>query len=243
VAESRKFGRWFRAYDECVDDPKIQTLGDGLGFFWFNCLCLASKGRGILPPARDIAWKLRKTEAKVTAMIGQLMDAGLLEAKGGGFSPHNWDERQFSSDISTERVNRFRQRQKQPETVSRTLHETMSSVSVFDSVNKQEKPIERKREALNAGVIEDWIESVIVRHPNKRDLGIARTYLCECSGIEGAAWRAEFDRVHKLWCRTSAWVEKQGAYAPKLAAWVLDQGWKYPPPETKSELQRLMEGI
>jgi hypothetical protein len=109
--KTRQFSsRWFRFYDEVVDDPKVQTLGDKLGFFWMNCLCLASKNDGILPPLKDIAWKLRKPESQIAAMVASLHERGLLDREADSFTPHNWQLRQYASDVSTERVRRFREK-------------------------------------------------------------------------------------------------------------------------------------
>ena len=47
--ETSRYGRWFRMYDDALDDRKIHELGDKLGFFWLNCLCFASKSGGTLP--------------------------------------------------------------------------------------------------------------------------------------------------------------------------------------------------
>jgi hypothetical protein len=127
-------GRWFRVYDEAADDPKIQMLSDKLHRFLFNCWCLASKHGGYLPPISEIAWRLRKTEAVVASMIAELNERGLLDEEGDTFEPHNWQARQFQSDVSTQRVKAFRERKrndhetpetevKRDETVSETAPE------------------------------------------------------------------------------------------------------------------------
>ena len=41
--------KWFRLYNDVINDPKVQRL-DGETFkAWINILCLASKGGGVLP--------------------------------------------------------------------------------------------------------------------------------------------------------------------------------------------------
>jgi hypothetical protein len=110
-------------YDEVADDPKIQTLGDKLGFFWMNCLCLASRNGGTLPELSEISWRLHKAEASVASMLSELQARGLMEVIEGEIHPHNWNGRQFENDVSTERVKRFRKRH---ETVSETAPDTES---------------------------------------------------------------------------------------------------------------------
>jgi 5-methylcytosine-specific restriction endonuclease McrA len=100
--------RWWRAYDEAVDDPKLQLLPPPLFKAWFNLLCIASANGGTLPAVEAIAFKLRTTDAKVSSMIEELIARGLLDEFDGILRPHNWIGRQYLSDSSTERVKRHR---------------------------------------------------------------------------------------------------------------------------------------
>jgi hypothetical protein len=100
--------RWWRAYDEAVNDPKLQLLSDHLFRAWFNLMCIASQHEGKLPAIDSIAFTLRVKPEKAAAIISQLHKAGLLDKTETGFEPHNWNGRQYKSDVSTERVKRFR---------------------------------------------------------------------------------------------------------------------------------------
>lgn len=113
--------RWFRMYDEVLDDPKVQRLPAPLFKAWVNLLCLASKSGGTLPPVADIAFALRVDDEQAQAWIADLCERGLIDAD----RPHNWDSRQFVSDNSTERVKRFRQKKaEEAKTVSCNADET-----------------------------------------------------------------------------------------------------------------------
>ena len=101
---------WWRAHDDAVDDPKLQKLSGDLFKQWFNLLCLTSRNKGFLPPISDIAIGLRVTIGEANDIVSQLMAAGLIDERGGKLQPHNWEGRQFKSDISTDRVRRFRKR-------------------------------------------------------------------------------------------------------------------------------------
>lgn len=113
-------------YDEILDDPKVQRLSGDDFKAWVNLLCLASKNGGRLPPIADVAFRLRETEDAVTTLLERFLSAGLIEVRSGGangshHAPHSWDKRQYSSDTSTERVKRFRQRSRNgDETASET---------------------------------------------------------------------------------------------------------------------------
>jgi hypothetical protein len=109
--------RWFRLYDELLDDPKVQRLAPADFKGWINILCLASRNGGKLPPLCDIAFALRETDDAVSTLVERLRSAGLIVRRSGGSdgaydAPYRWEERQYKSDTSTDRVKRFRQRSK-----------------------------------------------------------------------------------------------------------------------------------
>jgi hypothetical protein len=113
--------RWFRFYDDVLNDPKVQRLDPQTFKNWVNVLCLASKNGGVLPPPADIGFLLRMSTQDAEEMIGELRWADLLDKTDAGLVPHNWDARQYRSDNSTERVKRFRNSKRN---VSETFHET-----------------------------------------------------------------------------------------------------------------------
>lgn len=105
--------RWFRMYDELLDDPKVQRLSGDDFKAWVNILCLASRHDGSLPSSDDIGFALRLDGKKTKAVLSRLASAGLLdETEEGGFAPHGWNARQYKSDVSTSRVKQFRERKK-----------------------------------------------------------------------------------------------------------------------------------
>jgi DNA-binding transcriptional regulator YhcF (GntR family) len=102
--------RWFRFYDDAINDPKILKLSDKLHRVWVGILCVASKNGGKLPALDDMALMIRMKPEKLNDALKDLAKAGLIDTDGVISSPHNWDKRQFKSDVSSERVKRFRQR-------------------------------------------------------------------------------------------------------------------------------------
>ena len=99
---------WFRFYDEVLDDPKIQRLPSDIFKCWVNILCLAKRHGGILPDVTDVAFALRITGDEADELLNALATAGLLDSTKQGWEPHNWKGRQYASDNSMERVNRYR---------------------------------------------------------------------------------------------------------------------------------------
>lgn len=100
--------RWFRFYDDVVNDPKVQSLPADLFKSWINILCVASKNGGVLPELSHLAFALRCDLDAVTEMSQALQQVGLLDKKGSKLIPHNWNKRQFKSDTSAERTKRYR---------------------------------------------------------------------------------------------------------------------------------------
>jgi 5-methylcytosine-specific restriction endonuclease McrA len=104
--------RWFRVYDNLVEDPKVQRLPDALFRGLVNLWCLASQGDGLLPTVGDIAFKLRIKPSQAQKLLADLRNAGLIVDDETGTHPHNWSGRQFVSDGSSERVQRYRDKRK-----------------------------------------------------------------------------------------------------------------------------------
>jgi hypothetical protein len=108
--------RWFRLYDDVLDDPKVQRLAPVLFKAWINLLCLASRNSGALPSVDDIAFALRTDIETMNAQIDDLVARGLIDEDGDAITPHNWKARQFRSDrdeTAAERQARKRSRDKE----------------------------------------------------------------------------------------------------------------------------------
>jgi len=128
---------WFRMYNEVVDDPKVQKLHPSLFRAWVNCLCIAAKNGGALPPIDSVAYSLHLNEKKASSLIDALIAERLLDREGDRIIPHNWGGRQFQSDNSTPRVKRFRNGQRN---VSETASETDQIQNRTDTEQKQNPP-------------------------------------------------------------------------------------------------------
>jgi len=113
---------WWRFYNTAPDHPKILRLTDAQFRAWTILTCVASKLGGVIPDDMVlIAMALRKTAGKARELVDALLAAILLDRVEGGYVPHNWNEKQYKSDVSTERVKRFRKRK---ETLERKGPET-----------------------------------------------------------------------------------------------------------------------
>lgn len=137
----RMAGRWWRAYDEALHDPKLQRLPPHLFKTWFNLLCIASQCDGILPGADDLAYLLRRRVEDVRRDVAELCTRRLFDATESGITPHNWDTRQYKSDLSTQRVKQHRKRFRN---VSGNVSETAMKRPQIQSTETEKKVPARK---------------------------------------------------------------------------------------------------
>lgn len=127
---------WIRLYTKIPDDPKVQSLPPVLFRFWINCLCIAARADGNLPPIEQLAFALREPTSKIEPMAKKLVAAGLLDVDPSGtFRPHEWNDWQYESDGSTERVKRFRERSKKQDGNATCNGRASESVSDSESVS------------------------------------------------------------------------------------------------------------
>lgn len=102
--------RWFRFYDDALNDPKVQKLPADMFRAWVNLLCLASKGGGFIQK-EDVSFGLRLASEDCYGVIDYLVRQNLLVDNGDTLSPHNWSGRQFQSDkdpTNADRQKRYR---------------------------------------------------------------------------------------------------------------------------------------
>ncbi len=107
--------RWFRFYDEFVDDPKIAMMSESEQLLWVKALCLAnnSKVRGvILLSDSEICWKLRISVEQWSSAMDKFRAKGMIEHCEGGYAIANWQKRQFASDDVTARTSAHKKKKK-----------------------------------------------------------------------------------------------------------------------------------
>lgn len=146
--------KWFRFYNEALDDPKVQRLHPAMFKHWVNLLCLASeydKG-GELPDEAAIAFRLRLRPYEARKVMDRLVTEELLDV--AETSPrhrrlvvHNWAGRQMQSDSSAARVARYRAGNRENVTLPVTATVTTPEKEVDTDTPTVEKP--KKNESTN----------------------------------------------------------------------------------------------
>lgn len=215
---------WFRMHSEFVDDPKVQRLAPDLFKFWVNCLGLACQNGGYLPSVSDICWKLKLTESKVGACIAKLNELKLLDIEGETFTPHNWAVRQYKSDVSTDRVRRFRNGNetfpKQDETVSGTAPETEQNRAEQKQIPKHSADAEFE------GELEQIACNLHSRHPPHRTCSLTtvtkklRTIAKQVPKSERIGKLRQIDVNHTAACVSYEWTKEDGKFVKSLEYWL-----------------------
>ena len=124
--------KWFRLYDEIIDNPKILTLNEDLRWWYIAILCIINRlnrESGRLPDIRNVSLFLRQNREAVETIIDKLVEVKLLQKDKHGYFCQAFKNRQYNSDNTTDRVKRYRKRFKE---VPDAVTETDSSSSIIN---------------------------------------------------------------------------------------------------------------
>lgn len=116
--------KWFRFYNDVVDDPKLMTLPLDAYRLWTQCLCVASHSepRGTLPDLASLAFRVRSDPATLRPMIDTLIERKLITVSAkGNMSIYKWDYYQRPSDNAAARKRKQRNRASPPPTATLPL--------------------------------------------------------------------------------------------------------------------------
>ena len=204
--------RWFRLYDDVLNDPKVQRLSGESFKFWINMLCIASKNGGVLPGIEDMAFALRVSNDVCTSLIDELKTCGLIDGSKR-LVPHGWEKRQYKSDTSTDRVKRFRERSRNvTETVSETAPDTDTETDTETDKNQKKIPKKRDRSAGSAEFENFWLV-----YPRKINRAVA------LKAFEKATRKTEADLIISA-VRGYKFADDE-QFIPHPATWLNQERW------------------
>ena len=140
--------KWFRLYDEILDDPKMMALSAKEFQTWILLLCLANREtagkRGeICRSFATISRQLHGENRTISQILKRFIEMGLIVENGQSIKIVNWDKRQFKSDDVLQRVKRYRN-------VTVTSPDT-------DTDTDTEKDKEKKKKELPKFELPDWM--------------------------------------------------------------------------------------
>ena len=136
---------WFRAYRNMVHKAKPRNLPPVLfKHWWFLLGCTDDDGKlpGDLVEAKN---DMRMSRERLLAILDELVKRRFFDKTEEGWVAHNWPKHQYKSDHSGNRVQTFRERQRNvtvtpPETETETEAETEGSSSSSDPSDHPQKP-------------------------------------------------------------------------------------------------------
>lgn len=131
--------QWFRLYHRIVDDEKLRLLAFEDRWHFVALCCLKADG---LLDTPDDALRTRKIAVKLGVQIRELDEIGRRLQEVGlvdeMLHPIAWDELQYRSDNSSERVKKYREKQK------RNSAKRLCNVSVTSQDTETDTDIEPK---------------------------------------------------------------------------------------------------
>jgi hypothetical protein len=235
--------KWFRFYNEVLDDPKVQKLHPALFKHWVNLLCLASEldDAGELPDEGAIAFRLRVKPCEVRKILSQLEAAGLLDEvapRSSGvdaasmprrFCSHNWTQRQRASDSSSTRVAKHRAAKEE----NVTLQETLPKRTV-DTDTERDSATALKRVRVRAIEYTPEFEAFWAEYPP--GAGSKKVTFQRWKELHpDPGLIEEIMAGLEAWHRSDRWQRK---FIKAAEIWIRDRYWENPPPEAVADRYR-----
>ena len=129
---------WFRLYSEIIDNYKIRCLA--FSDRWHYVAILACKNQGIMKGSgelleRALSVKLGLSFAELDDLKSRLLAVNLIDEN---FCPISWDDRQFRSDSSKERVAKYRAKLKPKNNVTEKKRYNPVTVTAQDTDTDKE---------------------------------------------------------------------------------------------------------
>jgi len=140
---------WVKLWIDILSDYKISTLSDSAFRVFIECLALAGEhgngdNEGLLPDIKQMAWRLRRQEKDLIALLDVLVIAGLVDKHNNEYKVTAFSKRQ-SALSNAERQKLYRERQK-----SNLNNNTNSNTKLQPLKNKNKNKNNNKSKRNNA---------------------------------------------------------------------------------------------
>lgn len=240
-------GEWLRLYADMTDNAKLRMLPESAQLLYIWHLCLWKRGKAA--PGADVgglAWSLRVDVERARRDYGVLVESGLLLAD---LTPKGWDERQFQSDSSTERMRLLRLRRN--ECASHVRHMCVTATpSVTNRDDSPPTPPSTEPESESDTLPRDAGARASRVRVRGEDPGFDRLWAAypRKSGRDAAreAWDAALGRmppVDEVVAAAAAqaasfqWTREGGRFVPGLAKWLGEGRWSDEPSKVSPEVR------
>lgn len=214
---------WFRMYSEFASDPKVQMMSEAMQRRLVMLFCLqCSNGIEtfhVTERETSIAFAMRVSDQELAETKEVFMRRGFIDSD---WNLLNWGKRQYESDSSTERVRRYREKQKQqavtnetlPKRSSNALEQNRTDTEQKDMSGEPDVPAKPKRSAKpkpedhpQAGEVLDYLNAKAGRsyQPVKANLSMIGARLAE--GASVADCKAVIDAKVAQWLNDAKMAE------------------------------------
>ncbi len=199
---------WFRMYAEFATDPKLQMLSESLQRRFVMLLCLRCNGCETLQD-EEVTFQLRISNEEWAETKAIFISKNMLDNDN---NITNWDKRQYVSDVSTERVRKYRNKKKQKGNVSVTPPDT-------DTDTEKKNPLPPKGDDVD--FLSFW-----EAYPNKDGKGRAMKAWVQAKKkktlphIQAVLLAIEREK------QSTKWSREGGRFIPLPATWLNDLGWE-----------------
>ena len=226
--------QWFRLYSRIIDDDKLRLLAFEDRWHFVALCCLKSDGLLDEPAddlrARRIAVKLGVQLRELDEIERRLREVGLVDET---LSPVAWDELQFRSDNSTDRVKAFRKRQKKQrvDTVKRSSNVSETPQETETDTEESPNGDSRSDDRLTPEHVFEGYQDLAraICQPVPRDLTPERRQLTK--GRIGQYSLDDFLTVFAK-CRDSPFLRGDRGRTPLAYDWLMK----------KANFQKVLEG-
>ncbi len=229
--------QWFRFYGNTVFSPKVQMLSAEMFKAWVNLLCIYSVDAEF-PSVPHIAFTLHLTEEQVIQALEHLSSVDLLDKQpDGSYVPHNWSERQFATDNSTERVKKHRdetakkQSTKRDVTVSETKMKRCETVSETPSESDTDTYTETHPKEKFDFDAEALLSEITKRHPKQEGAAQGKLLLAQVimESVNPEQAAVSINERHRKFCEIEC-AGRERKFVPSLLNWVRDKKYLDPDP-------------
>src|SRR5690554_3675548 len=112
---------WLRLYTDITWDRKLRRHPPAYRWVWIGILCLARRSpkpgylllsRNVPVTFQDVSDETAVTLHETEEAIKIFLKQNMLDEEDGLLKVTNWDKRQFTSDYSTQRVRKYREKKR-----------------------------------------------------------------------------------------------------------------------------------
>lgn len=202
--------RWFRSYADKHRNPKVARLSDSDFRLWDQLLCVASENDGHIPPLDDLKHLLNRRLDHLSSGLKRLVDGRLIEPLNDGYVPRNWNEKQYKSDSSTPRVQKFREKGN----VTRNVSETPPDTDTDTDTEKGEANASPRGRAQGKRLEDGWEPETLKSDTVSGQIVAAR----------GHAWAARaLESFRNHWRSANGPNARKRDWQAAWANWIIEQ--------------------